>query len=100
MSFDITGICLNQFRLATSFDLILIQTSFLYFRQSYTNPSTGKYYKEGDVIKRPKFAETLRKIGQSGSSDIFYKGEMGKTIVKELAERGGIITEEDLEKYE
>ena len=27
MSFDITGICLNQFRLATSFDL-LIQTSF------------------------------------------------------------------------
>ena len=100
MSFDTTGNCLNQFGFATSFDILLLIQTFLYFRQSYTNPSTGKYYKEGEVIKRPKFAETLRKIGQSGSSDIFYKGEMGKTVVKELAERGGIITEEDLEKYE
>ena len=54
----------------------------------------------GDIIRRPKLAETLQKIGQSGSSDIFYKGEMGKSIVKELSERGGIITEEDFENYE
>ena len=60
---------------------------------------TGKYYRKDEIITRPEFAETLRKIGQSGSSDIFYKGEIGSSIVEELSKQGGIITMEDLQKY-
>jgi gamma-glutamyltranspeptidase len=54
---------------------------------------------EGDIVKRPKFAETLRKIGQSGSADIFYKGSLGEKVVEEIQSQGGIITLEDLKKY-
>ena len=85
----------------------LIQFSFFqfsneinFFRAEFYNNKTGKYFRQGDIIKRPEYAETLRKIGESGSSNIFYKGEMGKAIVQELADVGGIMTIEDLEKYE
>ena len=71
-----------------------------FFRAEFYNNKTGKYFRQGDIIKRPEYAETLRKIGESGSSNIFYKGEMGKAIVQELADLGGIMTIEDLEKYE
>ena len=71
-----------------------------FYRQLYTDETTGNYFKVGDIIRRPKLAETLQKIGQSGTSDIFYKGKMGQSIVKELSERGGIITEEDFRNYE
>ena len=76
-----------------------MDNNYDFYRQLYTDESTGNYYKMGDIIRRPKLAETLRIIGQSGTSDIFYKGEMGQSIVKELSERGGIITEEDFENY-
>ena len=70
-----------------------------FFRAEFYNNKTGKYFQQGDIVKRPEYAETLRKIGKSGSSNIFYKGEMGKAIVQELADLGGIMTNEDLEKY-
>ena len=65
----------------------------------FTDNTTGKYYNEGDIIKRPEYAKTLQKIGQSNSSDIFYKGEMGQILIEELSQRGGMITEEDLKLY-
>ena len=61
---------------------------------------TGKYFKEGDEIKRKKFAKTLREIGNSGSADILYSGSMGEKIVKEIQDLGGIITMEDLNNFE
>lgn len=51
-------------------------------------------------MKRIKYAETLRKIGQSGSVDIFYNGEMGQAVVKEIQGLGGIITMRDLKSFE
>lgn len=72
---------------------------FSYFREEFTNPETGKLYQRGETIKRPKFADTLMQIGQNGTDDIFYKGEMGAKIVKEIQEQGGIITMEDFQNY-
>ena len=68
-------------------------------REEFTNPQTGKYFKKGETIKRAKYAATLRKIAESGSSDIFYKGEIGQKIVEEVQELGGILTMEDLKSY-
>jgi gamma-glutamyltranspeptidase/glutathione hydrolase len=56
-------------------------------------------WKEGDTIKYPKMAATLERIRDNGR-DEFYKGETAAMLVKQLQELGGIITMEDLEKYE
>ena len=68
-------------------------------REEFTNPDTGKYFKMNEIIKRTKFANTLREIGQNGTSDIFYHGEMGEKLVKEIKELRGIITMKDLKSY-
>lgn len=60
----------------------------------YSNQS-----KAGDTLKNLKLAETLKRIAQNGR-DEFYKGKTAEILVNYLAEKGGIITLEDLEKYE
>lgn len=56
-------------------------------------------FKENDTIKYPALAATLKRISKNGR-DEFYKGETAKTLVNYLKLKGGIITLEDLAKYE
>ncbi|GLU44681.1 gamma-glutamyltransferase [Allomuricauda sp. NBRC 101325] len=56
-------------------------------------------YKVGDTIKYPNYAKTLQKIMEEGR-DGFYKGEVAQKLAAYVQEKGGLITEEDLEKYE
>lgn len=56
-------------------------------------------YKAGDTIKYPALAETLSRILVNGK-DEFYKGETAKKMVDFVQKNGGIITLEDLAKYE
>ena len=56
-------------------------------------------WKENDVIKYPALATTLERIAKNGR-DEFYKGETAKRLVKFIQENGGIMTLEDLAKYE
>ena len=56
-------------------------------------------WKEKDTIKHIALAATLSRIQKNGR-DEFYKGETAKRLVKFMQENGGIITLEDLEKYE
>ncbi|MCG1036412.1 gamma-glutamyltransferase [Polaribacter sargassicola] len=58
-----------------------------------------KNWQENDTIKYPALAETLTKIQQNGR-DEFYKGETAKKLVDFIRANGGIMTLEDLEKYE
>ena len=58
-----------------------------------------KEWKENDTIKYPALAKTLERILIYGK-DEFYKGETAKILVKFIQDNGGIITLEDLEKYE
>ncbi|MBO0329810.1 gamma-glutamyltransferase [[Muricauda] lutisoli] len=53
----------------------------------------------GDTIKYPAYAKTLQKIMEQGR-DGFYKGEVAQKLAAFVQENGGLITEEDLEKYE
>lgn len=59
----------------------------------------SKIHKENDTIKYPALAKTLRRIQKKGRNE-FYKGETAKILVKYLKDKGGIITMEDLAKYE
>jgi gamma-glutamyltranspeptidase/glutathione hydrolase/leukotriene-C4 hydrolase len=63
------------------------------------NPSTNELYSAGDIMKRPKLAQTLEIIATQGV-DAFYQGELTDKIVKEIQDRGGIITKQDLADYE
>jgi len=57
----------------------------------------GNLKKLGTVLKMPKFARTLEIIRDNPES--FYTGELAKDIVKDVQDNGGIITLEDMKKY-
>lgn len=66
------------------------------------NSDTTKFataYKMNDTIKYPALAKTLRSIAKNGR-DGFYKGEVAKKLANFIQDKGGYITEEDLEKYQ
>ncbi len=56
-------------------------------------------YKQGEIIKQPDLAETLKRIQKHGA-DGFYKGKTAELIASYMKEHGGLITEEDLAAYE
>ncbi len=58
-----------------------------------------KEWKEDDIIKYPKLAETYERIRDHGR-DEFYKGKTADILVDYLTNLGGIITKEDLAKYD
>lgn len=53
----------------------------------------------GDTIRYHALAATLTEISQNGA-DAFYKGAIANKIVSFIQKNGGIITLEDLSKYE
>ena len=56
-------------------------------------------WKEGDTIKYPQLAKTFERIRDNGR-DEFYKGKTADILITYLQKLGGIITKEDLLKYE
>ncbi len=56
-------------------------------------------FKAGDTLKNVALAKTLQTISDKGRN-AFYKGEIGKKLVNFIQNKGGIITEKDLELYE
>jgi gamma-glutamyltranspeptidase/glutathione hydrolase len=56
-------------------------------------------YKVGDTIKYAALAETLSRIMKNGASE-FYSGETAHKMVDFIQKKGGILTLEDLSKYE
>jgi len=58
-----------------------------------------KEWKEGDTVKLEDLAKTLERIRDNGQ-DGFYKGETANLFVDYVTELGGIISLEDLAKYE
>lgn len=59
----------------------------------------GSAYQLGDTWYQPDLAHTLELI-QANGRDGFYRGENAKRLADFMADIGGIITEEDLERYE
>ncbi len=59
----------------------------------------GKSYAEGELFRQPDLANTLKAISARGR-DGFYKGAVAEKIAAEMHRSGGIITQDDLVKYE
>lgn len=64
----------------------------------FLDPETEEPLRTGDVYKHPKLGETLRKIAEAGA-DTFYSGEVGRELIQDIQEAGGIMTSEDLASY-
>ncbi len=56
-------------------------------------------WRTGDRLVQPALARTLRRIQQQGARD-FYEGETADLIVREMARGGGLVTKDDLLRYE
>lgn len=52
-----------------------------------------------DVIHNPGLASTLRLIQKEGA-DAFYEGDIAEAIVEKVSAAGGVMTREDLAKFE
>jgi gamma-glutamyltranspeptidase / glutathione hydrolase len=59
----------------------------------------GQPFVAGQRLVQPDLAGTLRLIGKHGA-DGFYRGKTGAAIVKASRAGGGIIDQEDLDRYE
>jgi gamma-glutamyltranspeptidase/glutathione hydrolase len=68
-------------------------------KYSSTMEIFGGHFKEGDRLVQKDLANTLRKISDKGVSG-FYEGEVADLIVKEMQRTNGIISYEDLKKYQ
>jgi len=58
----------------------------------------GRAPKKGEVFKNPNLANTLEKIAKGGR-DVFYKGELAKTMAAFMKRVGGFLSYEDLASH-
>lgn len=59
----------------------------------------GAPVKAGELIAMPEYAATLRLIAAKGPG-VLYGGDLGATVADYMRRDGGIITQEDLARYE
>lgn len=57
----------------------------------------GNYYRTGETFQQPELARTLERI--AADPDDFYHGKMAHELVDDLKKGGGLITLEDLARY-
>src|SRR5215211_4472580 len=58
----------------------------------------GRPYDEGETIRNPDYARTLRHLARHGADD-FYHGELAERMSADLASNGAFITAADLAAY-
>ncbi|XP_072764800.1 scoloptoxin SSD14 isoform X2 [Anoplolepis gracilipes] len=67
-------------------------------RELFVDPLTNKFRIPESIIKPHKLCETLRIIAEKNATE-FYNGTLGRHLVDDLRQRGGIITMQDLNEY-
>jgi gamma-glutamyltranspeptidase len=55
----------------------------------------GRPLREGDILRQPALAQTLRRLAEAGLAD-FYTGELALRIAEDLARAGSPVTAADL----
>ena len=68
-------------------------------KATFTDPSTGRGWLEGQMYRRPALADTLDQLAAAGDglADLFYRGDLGRRLVADIG--GGLLTEQDLAAY-
>jgi gamma-glutamyltranspeptidase/glutathione hydrolase len=58
----------------------------------------GNYYKQGEILRQPDLARTLERIAKN--PDDFYHGALARELAASIKKGGGLVTADDLAKYE
>ncbi len=58
----------------------------------------GRLIREGEILKLPELASFLEELAADGE-ELFYRGEIARTVVELCSELGGHLTEEDFHSY-
>ena len=58
----------------------------------------GKPIRACDLVAMPEYAETLEAVSSKGS-DHLYRGDLGRAVVDDMEENGGILAMEDMAAY-
>ncbi|KFZ39215.1 gamma-glutamyltransferase [Shewanella mangrovi] len=66
------------------------------FKETYM--PNGAMPKTGEIFKNPALANTLEKIAKGGR-DVFYKGDIAKSIAAYIKAQGGYLSYEDLASH-
>ena len=98
--------------LAEGFPLSRFQADRINFLRSYFDadefpetvriqfqPAEDGLAEVGETLAQPDLAQTLRAIAKQGP-DVVSSGSIGQRIVGEVQKRGGILTLEDMKKYQ
>ena len=59
----------------------------------------GHYYQPGEMLQQPELAQTLKRLMKFGVKD-FYEGETARLIGADMQRHGGLLSLEDLKRYE
>jgi gamma-glutamyltranspeptidase/glutathione hydrolase len=59
----------------------------------------GHLLRAGEIIRRPRYADTLETIAREGAG-AFYEGPIAEATLRALTKTGGIMTAADLREYE
>lgn len=89
MSWGLYTVALRMSALDPSFDIM----------QNFFRGENGEVVAPDELWKQPALAKTLEAIRDQGR-DGFYKGAVAMEIESYMKAKGGIITQEDLAKYE
>ncbi|XP_065280283.1 scoloptoxin SSD14-like isoform X3 [Dermacentor albipictus] len=68
-------------------------------KKAFTDPETGELLAEGELVTLKDLATTLEQIAEYGP-DYFYEGELAENLVREVQDNGGMLTMEDLRRYQ
>jgi len=93
------GFKLNKRRTA-SFNMLnkLFKQGTKEFFRIFSKPDESEF-KEGDIFVQKDLARSLNLIAEQGSK-AFYQGQIAELIAQDMKKHGGLITMEDLGKYE
>jgi len=59
----------------------------------------GVVPREGDLLVQPALASTLRRLARDGPAG-FYRGPVARALVRTVQQCGGVLSQEDLERYQ
>lgn len=68
-------------------------------REVFVNPETNEIWKAGDRIKRLALADTMETIASEGAETMYAMGKVGRQVLDDIKEFGGILTESDFAEY-
>lgn len=68
-------------------------------REVFVNPATGDIWAAGDKIKRLALADTMETIANEGADTMYAMGKVGRQMLDDIKELGGILTEDDFAEY-